>query len=740
MNSKQQDAQSGGMSLGDIYFTLFRHKWKILLFSASGILAALALLIFKPPLYESKTELDILYVVQGKSFSQPGEDANTVPLNGHGYDIILTELKILQSLDVVMDAVQTVGAEKILAKTGGGNNTNEAASLIVKNLIVESSPGSSVIDVTLQHPDPVMAQPILSEIIACYFRKHTQVHLGSVMSGDYSIQETNRLYKALAQTKEELKNAKNIAGVFSIDAADKSYEEQLSQIRTKLFAAEAELVERREMLKAISNTAPPTDQSTNAAAAAISPDKVDEYRNLCTRLDLLRKKEQELLLQYTDQSVPIKDLRAQIAGNETLKKKLETEDTRLTSLGVPSGQTDRAIISLTDNEAQITMLETKVKILNSQLSQVQSNAAKIDESKTTITELEQRQRRQEAELEYFLRNLEQARIDTMIGAGKAPNIGIIQSPSRPVKHWSKKLQKMAAILAVGGIAIGLALAFLIEIFLDRSLKRPIEIEAKLGLPLFISIPDFTQNGYPLAKIKGKDPLLLAETAGKDASENVALAPWNRQHPLRRFCEGLRDRLIVHFEVKNVTRNPKLVAVTSCAKGAGVSSVAAGLAASLSETGDGNVLLVDMNVEGGAAQQFYKGKPGCGLDAVLEVEARKSALVQEKLYVATEPVESSDNLPSVLPKHLTGLIPKLRASDYDYIIFDMPAVTQTSMTPRLARLMDMVLLVIESEKTNQEVAQKVISLLGESKANVTTVLNKTRSYVPHKLHQEYLNDI
>ena len=735
MNSKQP----GGMSLGDIYFTLFRHKRKILLFSTSGVLAALALLIFKPPLYESKTELDILYVVQGKSFSPPGEDANTVPLNGQGYDIILTELKILQSMDVVMDAVQMVGAEKILAKTSGGNNTNQAASLIAKNLIVESTPGSSVIDIALQHPDPAMVQPILSEIIACYFRKHTQVHLGSVMSGDYSIQETNRLYKALAQTKEELKNAKNLAGVFSIDAADKSYEEQLSQIRTKLFAAEAELVERREMLKAISDTASPTAQSTNEAAAAISPDKVDEYRNLCTRLDLLRKKEQDLLLQYTDQSVPIKDLRAQIAGNETLKKKLETEDPRLASLGVPLGQTDHSIISLTDNKAQITMLETRVRILNSQLNQVQSSAAKIDESKTTIMELEQRQRRQEAELEYFLRNLEQARIDTMIGAGKAPNIGIIQSPSPPVKQWPKKLKKMAAILAVGGIAAGLALAFLIEMFLDRSLKRPVEIETKLGLPLFISIPDFTKNGYPRTKIKGKNPLLLTETAGKDASENTALAPWNRQHPLRRFCEGLRDRLIVHFEVKNVTHKPKLVAVTSCAKGAGVSSVAAGLAASLSETGDGNVLLVDMNVEGGAAQQFYKGKLGCGVDDVLETEARKNALVQKNLYVAAQPMESSDKLPSVLPKHLMGLIPKLKASDYDYIIFDMPAVTQTSMTPRLARLMDMVLLVIESEKTNQEVAKKVISLLGESKANVTTVLNKTRSYVPAKLHQEFLND-
>src|ERR1035438_8194699 len=320
------------MSLGDMYFTLFRHKWKILLFSASGFLAVLALLIFKPPLYESKAKLDILYVVQGKSFNPTGEGANTVSPNEQGYGIILTELDILQSLDVVMEVVQTVGAEKILAHAGGGSNTNKAASLIAKNLIVESSPGSSVIQVAFQHPDPEMVQPILSEIIVCYFRKHTQVHLGSVMSGDYSIQETNRLYKALAQTKEELKNAKNTAGVFSIDAADKSYEEQLSQIRTKLFAAQAELVERKEVLNGMSNVLSATLKSTNTEIE-IPNDKIDAYRNVCTRLGFLRKKEQELLLQYTDQSVPIKDLRAQIAANDTLKKKLETEEPRLTSFG-----------------------------------------------------------------------------------------------------------------------------------------------------------------------------------------------------------------------------------------------------------------------------------------------------------------------------------------------------------------------------------------------------------------------
>ena len=76
-------------------------------------------------------------------------------------------------------------------------------------------------------------------------------------------------------------------------------------------------------------------------------------------------------------------------------------------------------------------------------------------------------------------------------------------------------------MPAGGVGAGLALAFLIEMLLDRSLKRPVEIETKLGLPLFISIPDFNRNGHLLAKTRqAKTPLLLTETAGKGESENT----------------------------------------------------------------------------------------------------------------------------------------------------------------------------------------------------------------------------
>jgi len=125
-----------------------------------------------------------------------------------------------------------------------------------------------------------------------------------------------------------------------------------------------------------------------------------------------------------------------------------------------------------------------------------------------------------------------------------------------------------------------------------------------------------------------------------------------------------------------------------------------------------------------------------LDDLFEKEKgdREKALVQDNLYVVKES-SNQDKLPAMLPKRFSHLVSKMKASDYDYIIFDMPPVTQISVTPRLARFMDMVLLVVESEKTDREVAQRAAALLSESRGNVGVVMNKNRSYVPKRLHQE-----
>jgi Mrp family chromosome partitioning ATPase len=299
---------------------------------------------------------------------------------------------------------------------------------------------------------------------------------------------------------------------------------------------------------------------------------------------------------------------------------------------------------------------------------------------------------------------------------------------------------------LGGLGVGVALAFLIELRLDQSVKRPVDIESKLQLPLFLSIPHIGRNGHRRLRdaVQG-EPLLpkspegeVPAAAGNGSSGNShrpGTAPWISHPALNQFHEALRDRLIVDLEVRNLTHKPKLLAVTSCGQGAGVTTVAAGLAACLSNTGDGNVLLVHMMQENAAAQQFWKGKSVCGLHEALHDADRTQ--VQDNLFVATERTDG-DRRRGNLPRQFISLVPKLKASNYDYIIFDMPPVSQTSITPRLAGFVDIVVLVLESEKTDLGVARQASTLLAGSKANVCAVLNKTHTHVPAGLHQDFLS--
>ena len=80
----------------------------------------------------------------------------------------------------------------------------------------------------------------------------------------------------------------------------------------------------------------------------------------------------------------------------------------------------------------------------------------------------------------------------------------------------------------------------------------------------------------------------------------------------------------------------------------------------------------------------------------------------------------------------GLVPQMKASDYDYIIFDLPPVTQTSATAKLAGLLDMTFVVLESEKTQNDLAKQATGLLTEARADVALILNKHHRYLPRRV--------
>ncbi len=761
MNDKRQDDRpSGSMTVGDILYVIFRHKWKIILISLAGIVATALLPFVKPIPYRSEASLLIKYVLERTIPGLP-TTANEATFQSVAAEerVLNTELEILTSLDLARQVATNIGPEKVLAKAGGGNDPSAAAFLIKKNLEASVLKQGNVIRIVFQHPSGEIAQSVLQQVLQAYQHKHREMH-GDVSNFDEVLKSQTEDYRRrLENTEEELKKARAEAGIIAtLEDSKKYYTEVVSKLRQQVDGAKVELAKHKatvekleQLLNASSVVATNPVIATNRAAVPL--EKLTSYRKVRLLLESLEK-QQELLIKdgFTPESSRVKSVQEQITTNEKLKKQLEDEYPGLLAVKVTepkstaSDSTSKIRTDLITEMATVSALESSIEALTDQLAVARRDAARLSNVEGKIAELERRRDMEAQQYKIDTEHLEKSRV-VAISAGKQWNIGEIQAPS-PAVPAASKLYKLMAMLLVGSIGAAFGLAFLIEFYLDRSLKRPVDIEAGLGLPLFISIPRMKlNNGKPGDSKAERNTPLLAQYASEseesegevtDASSSAAvphaaaLAPWGTKQELRPFSEALRDRLITYFEINNVTRKPKLVAITSCAEGSGVSTVAAGLAASLSETGDGKVLLVDMNGKNGDTHQFFKGRLAVLEDAI-EIETRDNARVQDNLYVATEPV-TNDNLPRVLPKRFKNLVGRLHASDFDYIIFDMPQVSQVSVTPRLARFMDMVLLVVESEKADRDVVKRASSMLSESKANVSVVLNKEQAHVPKWLKQ------
>jgi uncharacterized protein involved in exopolysaccharide biosynthesis/Mrp family chromosome partitioning ATPase len=764
MNPKQMPPQPApGLNLGDIYYILFRRKWLILGCALLGFVAAGVAYARFPLKYVSVAELYIGYVTEMQTPYATGRDANSMIPRSSEASILNTELEIVQSFDVLEAVAETLGPGAILGEGAATNaGSAEAAGRIIEDgLHAEVPPTTQIIRLSFSHRNPEVVKPVLNLLITNYIIKHAAIHQRTEMFNSYLNSQTDMRRMRLKSTEEELAKAKSNGGVVDLAAEKAAFTAQEGKLVAENYMAMAELDEAEARANVLSNLmkkpmTPVHDQAAATSASVVRPPtaaEVEAYNQARQHLVDLQTSEAKLESWATTNNSQVKTNLIELAEAQAHKNALEEANPGLLMVaaaetkapGAPAVLADPA--AAYDNElTTIAGLKARISRQTNELALSKDRGASLVQLEVNLHELERNKEIDEAELKEMEMNTEKANMDEELGPNRVSNISVSEQPTQPVREV-KKRAKLVAALAGGGVALGLGLAFLLEMFLDHSLKRPQEVASKLALPFFLSVP--YQKGNGLARMVNGTKAVKLLAAGGDAAKaggadggttappggGVILA-WDEKRFLRPFYETLRDRLIAFFEALNLTHKPKLVALTSCHRGAGVSTMATGLASALSETGDGNVLLVNMNSEEGDAHRYHKGELSLGLDDLFEKEKtnRENALVRENLYVVKES-SNRDKLPAILPKRFSHLVSKMKASDYDYIIFDMPPVTQISVTPRLARFMDMVLLVVESEKTSHEAAQWAAALLSESKANVGVVLNKSRSYVPRRLHQE-----
>jgi uncharacterized protein involved in exopolysaccharide biosynthesis len=673
--SDGEERPSGpGIGVHDILFMLFRHKWKIIFFGLAGLLAAGAVYLFVPPAYESGAKLLVRYVVDRSAVDTIDTQINTPsPENG---TVINSEVVILNSSDLVRQVVESVGINRIAKAAGIQPTTEKAVEYINQNLNVSVVKGTNIIAVAFTSSNASLPLPVVKELVQRYFDRHLEVHR-STDAFNFVEHETATLKRKLDQTEAELRQLRESAGIISIGETKADIAAEIGKTQQELDSAVSDLAAQQARVKDLGKSLAVGEiQPNQSPTQPVSGDILEQYKSLVARLTEIQTAENQLLLKFRPENPMVKVKAAQIADLEKQRSSLEKAYPALLNTAVAAAVSGGAgELNMTGERAILAGLESKVSALQTRMSSLQARAKTITEFAPRIEELERKSEVEVTNYKHSEASLERARIDETLDPSRIPNISIVETPSQAIRV-KRNIQKVVLVLAGSGWVAGIAIALLIEMILDQTVKRSLDLEERLAIPLLLSIPYLQPTRRQL---RDMDNSKMLENGDR---REVAL-DGHRDELFRPFCEAVRDRLSLYFEVNNMSYRPKLVGVAGLTDNAGTSTLAAGLTEALSDAFPGKVLLID------------------------------------------EPVPT---------KRFYDMLTEFKQSDLDYVVFDLPCLGDTSSTLPLARFMDTVLLVVEAGKSSRKAVKRAYTQL-VAKTNVSVIFNKSRSYGPRWLEGE-----
>ena len=355
----------------------------------------------------------------------------------------------------------------------------------------------------------------------------------------------------------------------------------------------------------------------------------------------------------------------------------------------------------------VVSLKAKIKALREGLEQTRIEAQQIDKSESDIMELQRSKEIQENNYRYFAQSLEQARIDNTLNAQNFSNISIVQSATLPTVGLRPKLSKKMAMAVALGLFCGLGIAFLKGWLLNRTFKRPEELETALQIPVLISIPYIHALNGSWRNIAAKRKRKPAVVPG--GGDPFVEAPiWNTFRELEDYFEMLKDRFLA--ATHSAPEKPCMVAFTGCFPGAGVTTLATGLALTLTNDGNDRVLLVDANFGQPTAQKLLSMNPATGLADMLATGNGEATAVQRNLYFLPSGRFDEEMPGKDFSLSMANVIRRLKERPYRFVLFDTAAITDASVALRICHMMDSVILVIDADKTDRTAVSRATQIL------------------------------
>lgn len=393
--------------------------------------------------------------------------------------VIQSEVEILSSAQVKEKVIERIGVEKLFPDLAAGYAQasddrqrllmGRAVAAMTKGLKVNTAPGTPVVRLVYEHPDPVLAARVLNTLLEEYLIYRRAILLDPTAPLEAQRKSFEDRLNQADQAYENFLGSNNIG---DFEAEKTSLSALQASLEQQKLAADSQLKEREGRLAGL-----------QSQSGQVTPE-IGLYRDVDhvaqDKLVELRLQRESLLSRYKPDAAPVRDLDVQIAGLQRAMGEGSVQGEGARRIGVnPVYQTmmsDR--IQLV---AEIAALRKSSEALAAQVDQVTERQLRLAQLEPQYQGLTRdRDVLQNNVRDFTVKEQESQATDAIARQGN-DNISIIERAVIPTQGKSLKLPVLAMAILLG--AFTALCAGLVRMFLRPGLGTAELAARTLDLPV-----------------------------------------------------------------------------------------------------------------------------------------------------------------------------------------------------------------------------------------------------------------
>ncbi|MBI5577881.1 MAG: GumC family protein [Deltaproteobacteria bacterium] len=489
------------LSARGFFSVVFKRK-RLIGSVALGICAmALCAWLVVPTVYEAQTQ--ILVKLGRESVyipNWPVRDSAIPPLGTRGNELINSEVELIKSKELAERVVTELGLPMfqnqsidlwpgswgtLFSTKQESDLKNEAAERVRKQLVVEPVKNSRVIEIRFRHRDPQTAAQAVSHVVDGYFEKRTLLY-SSPQSLTFFREQSDTLKKEINELENELKRFKETHDLSALMEEKSLLLKQKVEIQNNLNLATSQRAEMNRRIKEIGKHMVGMPASVSQGEDLESNPAL--INTLQARLVELELKQRELSAKYTDNNRLVQEVKNEI---NLVREKLSREESQRharTRFG-PNPSRLQMENDLARNQIESQATADKEKALTQHLDTCRRRLEQLNDLELKLREREQTIKIKQDNYHLYIAKLEESRIANAMDERKITSVSLVESARVPLEPVGPKLPVVMGVVLPISLFLGIAAAFLREMFNDR-LESPEDCEEVFRAPVLTSLLEY----------------------------------------------------------------------------------------------------------------------------------------------------------------------------------------------------------------------------------------------------------